>query len=280
MQSQCVLCPFRGTGIQVVQHFLDEELTMDAVPYQCRICKLRFARRRGAFRHLKRDHPDDAPYVKNLRQAFYGTLQDKAFHKMAKDVPSDNVQRGQVPTATATVADPARESRRASNQGQPWKPRLSVQQAKESRRASNQGQPWKPRLSIRGDKGSRRAGNQGKSWKPRLPNLGVWCRRSYLTQPFRRIALVTARKPSAYPEGHVKATKQRNSTTPVCDDLTSGPREDDELYQRIMEGAEHATSKAPAVPPTKLPDQSESNQGDSPAKEHGGRQPSQVGSEC
>ena len=284
---------------------------MDAVPYQCRICKLRFARRRGAFRHLKRDHPDDAPHVKNLRQAFYGTLQDKAFHKMAKDVPSDNVQRGQVPTATATAADPARESRRASNQGQPWKPRLStqrakesrrasnqgqpwkprlstqrakesrrasnqgqpwkprlsIQRAKESRRASNQGQPWKPRLSIRGDKGSRRAGNQGKSWKPRLPNLGVWCRRSYLTRPFRRIALVTARKPSAYPEGHVKATKQRNSTTPVCDDLTSGPREDDELYQRIMEGAEHATSKAPAVPPTKLPDQSESSQGDGPAKE-------------
>ena len=67
-----------GPKLQIIEHYLWEELSAWDVPFECLDCNARFHHRRYAVWHMKMEHG----YQKPIRDAFMGSLRDLPVYSM------------------------------------------------------------------------------------------------------------------------------------------------------------------------------------------------------
>ena len=115
----CRGCGLQGPSLEIVHHYLWEELPAHDVPFQCRECNARFHRRRVAVWHMEVEHGCRKPIL----DAFNGTLRDLPVYKMVqKQLPTRRkhhtmrgrrrFRRHRSPLASRPKATPATSSRR------------------------------------------------------------------------------------------------------------------------------------------------------------------------
>ena len=74
----CRGCGLQGTKLEIIQHYLCEELSLPDVPFECRECHARFHRRRVAVWHMRTEHGCQKPIL----DAFNGSLLDLPVYQM------------------------------------------------------------------------------------------------------------------------------------------------------------------------------------------------------
>ena len=77
----CRGCGIQGASLQIIHHYLWDELPIEDVPFQCRECNARFHRRRAAVWHMETEHR----YRKPIAEAFTGTLRDLPKYQMVEN---------------------------------------------------------------------------------------------------------------------------------------------------------------------------------------------------
>ena len=77
----CRGCGIQGASLQIIHHYLWDELPIEDVPFQCRECNAQFHHRRAATWHMETEHG----YHKPITEAFTGTLRDLPVYQMVED---------------------------------------------------------------------------------------------------------------------------------------------------------------------------------------------------
>ena len=77
----CRGCGIQGVSLQIIHHYLWDELPLKDVPFQCQECNARFHHRHAATWHMETEHG----YHKPITEAFTGTLRDLPVYQMVED---------------------------------------------------------------------------------------------------------------------------------------------------------------------------------------------------